>query len=200
MLRLAGEIADVAHLASFFINLTRYRDDLELVRAGASQAGRSLGDFEIDISMPACVSSDRERARRAAKRPAAHAILWMAAAERYSRDRPDWRPPKEFDVPHEVVDALATRWDPWTTPDLPDELADLILDPILDQFALAGTPDECAERLKAILEQRPEATGVRIRAIQPAGMPAYEGYAETVRGMGHVIDAVRRALPAAARQ
>ena len=90
MERLAGELADIVHLASFFVNAGHHRENLEHVRAGAERAGRRMGSFEIDFSMPCSVSDDRAAARRAAKRPAAQGILWTAAAERYSRDRKDW--------------------------------------------------------------------------------------------------------------
>src|SRR5260221_9443763 len=88
MLELAGEVADIVHLASFFVNVEHHRENLAAVRTGALRAGRSLGEnFEIDISMPCSISEDREAARRAARRPAAQGILWTAARARYSRDR-----------------------------------------------------------------------------------------------------------------
>ena len=67
MLELAGELGDIVHLASFFVNAGHHRDNLEHVRRGAGRAGRRMGSFEIDISMPCSVSEDRAAARRAAK-------------------------------------------------------------------------------------------------------------------------------------
>jgi len=185
MLELAGELGDIVHLASFFVNAGHHRDNLEHVRRGAERAGRRMGTFEIDISMPCSVSADRKAARRAAKRPAAQGILWTAAAERYSRDRKDWVRPPQFSVPEDVVEALAS-WDFWTQAEFPDRLADLITDDVLDQFALAGTPEECAERLRALERELPEVTGVRIYAVPPAGKPLFEGYVDMVKGFGRV--------------
>lgn len=185
MLELAGEIADIVHLASFFVNAAHHRENLEHVRRGAERAGRRAGSFEIDISMPCSISEDRAAARRAAKRPAAQGILWTAAAERYSRDRADWVRPKQFDVPEVVIQALA-GWDFWTQAHFPDRLADLITDDLLDQFALAGTPEECAQRLRALQSELPEVTGVRIYAVPPAGKPLFEGYVDMVMGFGRV--------------
>ncbi|HZP96453.1 MAG TPA: LLM class flavin-dependent oxidoreductase [Candidatus Limnocylindria bacterium] len=185
MLELAGELADIVHLASFFVSVGHQRENLERVRRGADRAGRRMGTFEIDISMPCSVSEDREAARRAAKRPAAQGILWTAAAERYSRERKDWVRPKQFNVPEHVVEALAS-WDFWTEARFPDRLADLISDEVLDQFALAGTPEECAARLLALQRELPEVTGVRIYAVPPAGKPLFEGYVDMVRGFGRV--------------
>jgi 5,10-methylenetetrahydromethanopterin reductase len=194
MLRLAGEMADVVHLAAWFLNVAHFRDNIAEVRRGAERVGRDLTGVEIDISVPACISSDRTAARRAAKRFAARGILWMAGAERYSRERSDWRPPREFDADPDLVEALATRWDTWREPDLPDELAERISDEVLDQFALAGEPDECAERLRQLVADRPEATGVRIQAFAPRGMDSLAGYRETAIGLAPGIAAVRRRL------
>jgi 5,10-methylenetetrahydromethanopterin reductase len=200
MLRLAGEIADVAHMASWFVNATDFQDNLASIRVGLDRAGRSLDDLEVDVSIPVCISTNRERARRPAKRLAGQAILWMAGADVYSRERPDWRPPAEFAVPPEVIDALRTRWNMWAQSQLPDELAELITDDILDQFTVAGEPDECADRLARICAERPEATGIRIQAHPPLGASSYDGYAETVRGMAPAIErcaGIGRALVAA---
>ncbi|HZP96455.1 MAG TPA: LLM class flavin-dependent oxidoreductase [Candidatus Limnocylindria bacterium] len=190
MIELAGELADVVHLAAFFMGVEHRREEIAHVRAGADRAGRRMGSFEIDITMPCSVSEDRAAARRAAKRPAAQGILWMAGAEKYSRQRADWRPPKEFRVPDHVVGALA-KWDFWTQPYLPAELADLITDDVLDQFALAGTPGECAQRVRAIARELPDVTGVRLYALPPPSDSWSGGYIEMARAMGKLISLVR---------
>jgi alkanesulfonate monooxygenase SsuD/methylene tetrahydromethanopterin reductase-like flavin-dependent oxidoreductase (luciferase family) len=198
MLRLAGEIADVAHMASWFINVSDYRANLASISTGAQKAGRTLNELEIDVSIPVCISEDRERARRAARRLAGQAILWMAGKDQYSRNRPDWHPPTEFSVPPHVIEALRTRWNMWAQPQLPDELAAMISDDILDQFAVAGNAEECADRLVQIVAERPEATGLRIQAHPPAGSKSsYDGYAETVRGLGVAIARCKAAEPTA---
>jgi hypothetical protein len=114
----------------------------------------------------------------------------MAGAEKYSSGRSDWKPPREFVAPPELVSALATRWDTWAEPDLPDELADTISDDLLDQFAVAGEPDECAERLVGIVNERPEATGLRVQAYPPAGLRSYEGYREVAVGLAGAIRSI----------
>lgn len=190
MLELAGEVADIVHVASYFMDVSHRRRELERVRHGADRAGRPSGSFEIDLSMPCCVSDDRAAARRAARRPAAQGILWMAAAERYSRERRDWVRPPEFDVPERVVTALS-RWDFWTQPHLPPELADLITDDVLDLFALSGTPEECAQRLRAVRRDLPEVTGVRLYTIAPPGKPRFEAYAEMAEPLGRMIRLAR---------
>jgi 5,10-methylenetetrahydromethanopterin reductase len=199
MLELAGELADIVHLASFFVNVEHHRENLAAVSAGARRAGRLPGSFEIDISMPCSISDDRDAARQAARRPAAQGILWTAAAERYSRDRTDWVRPAQFRVPDHVVEALSTRWDFWTQAHFPSELADLISDDILDEFALAGTPEECAARLLQIQHALPEVTGLRIYAVPPAGPSLYAGYVDMIEQFQQVIRLVNQpaASPAA---
>jgi alkanesulfonate monooxygenase SsuD/methylene tetrahydromethanopterin reductase-like flavin-dependent oxidoreductase (luciferase family) len=140
--------------------------------------------------MPCSIFPDRGAARLAARRPAAQGILWTAAAERYSRDRKDWVRPKQFRVPEEIVEELSTRWDFWTQPQFSRELANLITDEILDEFALAGTAEECAARLVQIQAALPEVTGLRIYAVPPAGQSLYEGYVNMISEFSRVIDLV----------
>jgi 5,10-methylenetetrahydromethanopterin reductase len=193
MIELAGELADIVHLAAFFLGLGHRRGELERVAAGAARAGRRMGSFEVDITMPCSVSEDGRAARRAATRPAAQGILWMAGAEKYSRQRADWKRPDEFRVPDHVVSALAT-WDFWTSPYLPAELADLITDDVLDQFALAGTPEECAQRIRAITNALPGVTGVRLYALPPqSSEPWSASNVEMARAMKRMIDLVNAA-------
>ena len=192
MIELAGEIADIVHLAAFFVNVTHRREELEHVAAGASRGGRAMRSFEIDISIPCSVSEDRDAARHAAKRPAAQGILWMAGAEKYSRQRSDWRRPKEFNVPEHVIAALA-KWDFWTQPYLAAELAALITDDVLDQFAVAGTPEECAQRIRGLHAALPDVTGVRLYALPPPSDSWFDGYVEMSRAMKRMIGLVNAA-------
>ena len=180
------------HFAAVFLNVEHRRADIVNARAGAERAGGAMGSFEIDISMQCSISDDREAARRAAKRPAAQGILWMAGAERYSRQRTDWQRPRGFNVPENVVQALAT-WDFWTQPHLPAELADLITDDVLDQFALAGTPEECAARLRGLKRDLPQITSVRLYTIPPAGKPRFAGYLEMIVPLERLIRLTRAA-------
>jgi len=192
MIELAGEIADIVHLAAFFVNVTHRREELEHVAAGAARGGRAMRSFEIDISIPCSVSDDRAAARHAAKRPAAQGILWMAGAEKYSRQRADWRRPTEFNVPEHVITALA-NWDFWTQPYLARELADLISDDVLDQFAIAGTPEECAQRIRELHAALPDVTGVRLYALPPPSESWSDGYVEMSRAMKRMIGLVNAA-------
>jgi alkanesulfonate monooxygenase SsuD/methylene tetrahydromethanopterin reductase-like flavin-dependent oxidoreductase (luciferase family) len=190
MLALAGEIADIAHLASLFVNAEHQQENVAIVLEGASRAGRAPGSFEIDVSVPISVSRDRATARRQALRVAAQGLLWIAGAEKYSRGRSDWVPPPQLDAPAGLVDALSS-WPMWEKAELPDELGRMIPDHVLDQFSIAGDPDECAARLRAHLAALPEATGVRLKLPPPVGPNAVDDYRRLIRAIGDVIQVVR---------
>jgi alkanesulfonate monooxygenase SsuD/methylene tetrahydromethanopterin reductase-like flavin-dependent oxidoreductase (luciferase family) len=154
MLALAGEIADIVHLASLFLGSDSRSDDLARVAAGARSAQRAPGSYEIDISVTVSASHDRAAARRAALRNAAQSILWYAGADRYAKQR-EWNVPRGFAVPRSTVDALAAGWDMWRDPELPPELGALITDDLLDDFTVWGEPAECARRLAALAAMLP---------------------------------------------
>jgi alkanesulfonate monooxygenase SsuD/methylene tetrahydromethanopterin reductase-like flavin-dependent oxidoreductase (luciferase family) len=188
MLRLAGEIGDIAHMASVFIDTEHQRENVARVVAGARRVERRADSFEIDMSVPICVSRDRQLARRSAKRIAAQGILWMAAAEEYSRDRTDWKRPPQLTVSDDIVTAITSNWNMWKQPALPDDLAALISDDVLDQFAVAGEPEECAKRLCALAAEVPGITGMRFKLPPPTGPSAFESYREIFELLGDVLD------------
>jgi 5,10-methylenetetrahydromethanopterin reductase len=189
MLGLAGEIADIAHLASLFVDVEHQRDNIALVLEGATRAGRSADSFEIEVSVPISVAQDRDAARRAARRVAAQGLLWMAGAEKYSRERRDWIPPPQLDVAPDVIEALS-GWPMWQSAALPDDLAGRISDEVLDRFSIAGEPAECAERLRIYLAQLPRATGVRLKLPPPLGASAVDDYRRMIEAIGGVIAAL----------
>jgi 5,10-methylenetetrahydromethanopterin reductase len=191
MLRLAGEIADIAHLASLFMDIEHQRDNVRAVLEGARAAGRRPGDVEIDMSVTVSVSSDRERARRDARRNAAQTILWIAGTDSHNARRRDWQRPPQFDIDEGLIRALTTRWDMWRQPELPPELEAMIDDETLDRFTVAGEPEECARRMRALAEALPEVTGFRIKLPRPVRAATYADYEGAIRGMGQVIAKLR---------
>jgi 5,10-methylenetetrahydromethanopterin reductase len=197
MLALAGEIADIVHLASLFLGRDNRSDELRRVAEGARKAARAPGTYEIDISVTVSASHDRDRARRAALRNAAQSILWYAGADRYGRQR-EWSVPRGFAVPATTVDALASGWDMWKDPDLPADLGALITDDVLDQFTVWGEPLECARRLRSLAADAPGATGFRVKLPLPLRSRTLADYTGDVEDLGEVITAYRRASEPAA--
>ena len=194
MLALAGEIADIAHLASLFLGPASRADDLARVAAGAARAGRPPGSFEIEISVTVSASRDRAAARRAALRNAAQSILWYAAEDQYGRQRPEWTVPRGYDVPRSTIDALAKGWDMWRDPRLPDELGALIGDDVLDQFTVWGEPEECAARLRRLADEAPGATGFRLKLPLPIGTRTLADYLADAASLAEVITSYRGAM------
>lgn len=191
MLALAGELADIVHLASLFLGPENRKEELARVADAARAAGRAEGSFEIDISVTVSASHDREQARRAALRNAAQSILWYAGADQYGRQR-EWSVPRGFAVPRATVDALAAGWDMWKDPDLPPTLGALIGDDVLGQFTVWGTPDECARRLASLAADAPGATGFRLKLPLPVRSRALADYLADVDALAEVIAAYRR--------
>jgi 5,10-methylenetetrahydromethanopterin reductase len=199
MLRLAGEVADIAHLASLFLDTAHQRENVRTVLEGLRGSPDGDRAIEIDMSITASVSQDRELARREARRNAAQTILWMAGTDSHNKRRRDWKRPAELGVDERVVSALTNEWDMWREPELPRRLESLIDDETLDRFTVAGEPAECAARLRAIADTFPEVTGFRLKLPRPVRSATYESYVASIRGMGAVIARFRAdTAPAAA--
>ena len=189
MLALAGEVADIVHLASLFLGRDSRSDDLARVAAGARSAERAPGSYEIDISVTVSASHDRTAARRAALRNAAQSILWYAGADAYGK--PGSNVPRGFAVPRSTVDALAAGWDMWRDPELPSELGALIDDDLLDDFTVWGEPAECARRLATLAAEAPGATGFRLKLPLPVRTKTLAEYVADVDALAEVIGAYR---------
>jgi 5,10-methylenetetrahydromethanopterin reductase len=186
MLALAGEVADIVHIATFYLSIPWQRRMLAAIDSGARSAARPVGSFEIDVSVACSISADREAARRAARRPAAKGILWAAGADPYALKR--WVRPDDFSVPDALVAALA-KWDFRAVRELPEDADRVMTDEILDDFAVAGTPEECAARILDLRRQLPEVTGIRIDAVPPLpdGKLPYRGYMEMMPSYAEMI-------------
>ncbi len=197
MLALAGATADIAHLASLFMDRDHQRENIAAVLAAAQRAGRKRSDLEIDLSVTVSASSDRAAARHDARRNAAETILWIAGTDRHNARRTDWERPKQFDIDEDLVRAPTTRWDMWRTPELPADLEAMIDEATLDRFTIAGEPGECAKRLRELAVALPEVTGLRIKLPRPVRAATYADYETAIRGMGEVIAELRSAPVAA---
>ncbi len=186
MLELAGELADIVHIAAPFLGTAYISAMLERIKAGADRAGRSLADFEIDLTVSACFMSDAELARSLAKITTGAAILWMSGEEKYALLRNQWNVPDELRVPKTLVDELATSWNMWSGEDLPDACAAMMDDDVLDQFSIVGTPEACLERLSRLADQFPMVTGLRFKLPPLHGPQSFARYADMVRGVGEL--------------
>jgi 5,10-methylenetetrahydromethanopterin reductase len=108
---------------------------LERIAAGADAAGRSIDDLEIVLWTPTAI--DEEDGTLARDLVRAHVARIVIR-------------PLPFDIPEEDlrhVEHIRETYDYYHHMDTEAAHADLVPDSLVDRFALAGTPDECRERV-----------------------------------------------------
>jgi 5,10-methylenetetrahydromethanopterin reductase len=81
----------------------------------------------------------------------------------------------------QAIDRIRESYDYYQHMNTEASHADLVPDELVDLFALAGTPDECARRLKEI-----EALGVDQVSIVPF-VPPGESRAPTIRTFADIV-------------
>ena len=90
------------------------------------------------------------------------------------------------------VDAALTRSTGWYFDhdryDDP-EIFSLIADELVTSFAIVGTPDECKDLARGILDLG--FNSISMNLSFPVGNGMYQGLRDTLEGFGTVIDAVR---------
>jgi coenzyme F420-dependent oxidoreductase len=131
---LAGRFADGWHA----LMLTRegIRDRMADFDRGSEMGDRDRSEQSVTLSLTCCVDEDRERARRLVKQ---HICFYVGGMGTFYRDalaRQGYE-----DLAYDIAD----EWDGGDreaiVADFPDDL--------LDELAVAGTPEECRERLEA---------------------------------------------------
>lgn len=159
MTRMAGAIADgvVAHPMA----TGRYIEEVmrPAIAEGAAAAGRAPSDVAIADWVLLAVSEDRAQAREDAKRQ----IAFHATVRTYDRI---------LDL-HGFTDVAARIRELWKSFDLGGMTA-LVTDEMLDEMAVAGTPDEC----RAALERRAQTSerlllGAPVVATDPERIRTY---------------------------
>jgi probable F420-dependent oxidoreductase len=159
MTRMAGAIADgvVAHPMA----TARYIDEVmrPAIAEGAKSEERSPSDVSVADWILLAISEDREQAREDAKRQ----IAFHATVRTYDRI---------LDL-HGFTAVAGQIRDLWKSFDLAGMTA-LVTDEMLDEMAVAGTPDEC----RAALERRAASAdrlllGAPVVATDPDRIRAY---------------------------
>ncbi len=168
MTRMAGAIADgvVAHP----IATARYIEEVmrPAIADGAASMGRSPSDVAVADWVLLAIADDRAQAREDAKRQ----IAFHATVRTYDRI---------LDL-HGFTEVAARIRELWKSFDLAAMTA-LVTDEMLDEMAVAGTPDEC----RAALERRSRSAdrlllGAPVVATDPDRIRAYhDAIVETFR-------------------
>ena len=133
MLRTVGEVAD--GLVGHPLYSRKYLDEFikPNIEIGAKRAGRSLKDIDMTTLLITVVSHDRKQAIQEAK----NQIAFYASVKSYEGilNLHGWERQK-----------LAI-WEHFKTFNLP-KMAEAVTDDMVEQIAIAGTPDECRYQLK----------------------------------------------------
>jgi 5,10-methylenetetrahydromethanopterin reductase len=141
-LRYAGGVAD-AVLMNVCLPTEYVSSRLELVEAGAREAGRTLADIEIGMGILVSPHPDGDEGRERARQFIA---LYLSAMPNIASET------------GERVDAIRDAFHAHGLP----AAARLVSDETVDRLAAAGTPDECRARLDAY-----RAAGVRTVVMTP---------------------------------
>ncbi len=176
VLQMGGEIADGVMIATY-AEPVGLQHALRMVAQGAKRAGRSLTDLTLISRVDACISADR-RAARDAVRPMVGVFLWTSYPDREFVQRVGLKVPDE-------LEAIIARRDY----NLMGPNAHLIPDEFVDKFCWAGTPDEVAEKVAAVVR-----LGIRNITFLPHP-PAGGDIRETMRDFARIV---RPAVEAAA--
>ncbi len=129
---LAGRFSDGWHA----LMLTRegFQDRIEDFRRGAELGDRDPADQRVTLSLTCCVLEDGERARDLVRRHMAFYVGGMGTFYREALAEQGYE---------ETATAISQAW---ANRDREAAIAE-IGDDLLDDLAVAGTPDECRERL-----------------------------------------------------
>lgn len=111
---------------------------LERIAAGAQEAGRSLEDLRIVLWTPTAIDAeDGTRARDLVRAHVSRVVIRPLPAEIPDDDMA-------------AVEKIRDTYDYYHHMDTEATHADLVPDSLVDRFALAGTPDECRDRIAAL--------------------------------------------------
>jgi 5,10-methylenetetrahydromethanopterin reductase len=132
----AGEIAEGLHHALSY-SREAYDYMAENIRLGAERAGRDWRELDIGAWLVTVVSEDSEAAKRAARILVAFYISSMPDEQlaRHGIDAAELKP---------VVDALGAG-------DIP-KAVELFRPEYAEKLSIAGTPEECVEKIKADIQ------------------------------------------------
>ncbi|CND77722.1 5%2C10-methylenetetrahydromethanopterin reductase [Mycobacterium tuberculosis] len=168
ILRLAGRIADgvivLVGTASEFVTAA-----LDTIEQGARESGRSLSDLHIVLWTPTAIDADPVRARDLTRAHVARVCI---------------RPlPAEVDPSlRAAIDRIRDGYDYYQHMDPEASHADIVPDELVDLFALAGSPDQCRDRLAELAKLRIDQVSI-VPFVRPG-----ESRAPSIRAFAQIVD------------
>jgi 5,10-methylenetetrahydromethanopterin reductase len=168
VLQVGGEVADGVMIATY-AEPVGIQHALKQVEKGAIRGGRSLRDVKLISRVDACISSNRQAAIEAVK-PMVGVFLWTSYPDRGFVHRVD------LEVPDELEQIIAQR-----DYNLMEENAHKIPDAFVDKLCWAGTAEEVAHKVAAVVE-----SGVSSITFLPHPPPGGDIH-ETVREFARTV-------------
>jgi 5,10-methylenetetrahydromethanopterin reductase len=183
VMRLAGELADIALVGGRVIDdgiAAQYRGWLA---DGAARVGRDPAQIEVAPRLTLCISRDGALARRSLKRYVAHYAAIIRPADLLARRDGAWMA--------DIEAALARSRGWYFDHDRHDDpaLDELVDDDLVRRFAIAGTPDECAELTREVLALGFTSASMNLAAPRRGSL--YEGLRETLEGSADLLSILR---------
>jgi 5,10-methylenetetrahydromethanopterin reductase len=177
IMRLAGELADVALVGARHLTpalVAQYRGWLA---EGAARVGRNADTIEVMPRVTLCISHDERLAIASVKRFAAHYLDILgdkgppvatgrrAAISQALKEAKGWY----FDL---------ARYDP-------PAMLELVDDELARAFAIVGTPEQCAEQIRALLALGFQGVSCNLAAVNRDSN--YLGLRETLEGAAEML-------------
>jgi 5,10-methylenetetrahydromethanopterin reductase len=183
VMRLAGELADIALVGGRVIDAGIAAQYRTWLAEGAARVGRDVTTIDVAPRLTLCVSQDGDLARRSLKRYVAHYAAIIRPADLVERDGGRWMA---------RIEAAVARSEGWYFDhgrvDDP-ELDVLVDDDLVRRFAVAGTPDECAELTRNVLALGFTSASMNLAAPRRGSL--YEGLRETLEGSAPLLEILR---------
>jgi 5,10-methylenetetrahydromethanopterin reductase len=183
VMRLAGELADIALVGGRVIDDRIAAEYRGWLAEGAARRGRDPDSIEVAPRLTLCISRDGDLARRSLKRYVAHYASLIRPPDLVAREGGAWMAQVEAAL------ARSSGWyfdhDRHDDPDL-DRLVD---DDLVRRFAIAGTPDECAELTRDVLALGFASASMNLAAPRRGSL--YEGLRETLEGSADLLALLR---------
>jgi 5,10-methylenetetrahydromethanopterin reductase len=182
--KLAGELADIIVIGARYISDQQMTNYLRWISEGASHARRDIDSIEVAPRLTICASNDGQLARQSVKLYAAHYLALL-------------RPPDvliEDSKLQKIIEAVSRVKGWYFSPNVqyPKEIDSLVDQEIVDKFAVAGTPDECIDKIRDIITRyRFRSVSLNVAAVRREKI--FDGIAETIKSIGDIIQGLKRA-------
>ena len=182
--KLAGELADIIVIGARYISDQQLTNYLRWISEGAAHAGRDIDSIEVAPRLTICASNDGELARQSVKLYAAHYMALL-------------RPPDmsiEEAKLQKIIEAVSRVKGWYFSPNVqyPKEIDNLVDEEIVDKFAVAGTPDECIDKIMNMITRYSfRSVSLNVAAVRREKI--FDGMAETIKSIGDIVQALKRA-------